>query len=280
MRQDLLKRIPDHQEFARLDVDFRHLFLSWFNRGFVVLKAIDWNTPANILEKIIAYEAVHEISNWDDLRGRLQPDDRRCFAFFHPAMADEPLVFVEVALTSAPPAAINEILEPDSAENKKTKNTATFYSISNCQKGLQGISFGNLLIKQVASQLLQEEPGLQNFVTLSPVPGFRKWLDKEEIGEPIEEKIANYAAHYLIAIKRGDGQPADPVARFHLANGAVLDRININANATQKGLEESHGVMVNYRYDLNAADANHEKYFHSHEVNASKTVKALAAKIA
>ena len=278
MREDLLRRIRKNKDLARLDVDFRHLFTSWFNRGFLVMNAIDWHTPANILEKIIAYEAVHEITNWDDLRARLQPADRRCFAFFHPAIADEPLVFVEVALLESPPASITEILKPGGAAKVKQKTTAAFYSISNCQEGLQGISFGNLLIKQVSAQLQQDLPQLKHFVTLSPVPGFVKWLEDEGLGDTDAEQVGPWAARYLTAAKRADGKPLDPVARFHLANGAILDRINLNANPSPRGMAESLGVMVNYRYDLDAADANHEKYFHTSEVSMSKAVRALAAK--
>lgn len=279
MRADLLKRITADEKLARLDVDFKHLFSSWFNRGFLVMRAIDWNTPANTLEKIIAYEAVHEITNWDDLRARLQPEDRRCFAFFHPAIADEPLVFVEVALLESSPATITEILNPAERQKAGQKTTAAFYSISNCQKGLQGISFGNLLIKQVSAQLQQDLPQLKNFVTLSPVPGFAKWLESEGLIDFAEDMVPAYAAHYLAMAKRGDGKPLDPVARFHLANGAILDRVNAGANPSTRGMAESLGIMVNYRYDLDAADTNHEKYFHTGEVTMSKPVRVLASKI-
>lgn len=175
MRSDLLKLMSEHPELGPLDVDLKHLFMSWFNRGFLVLLPINWDSPANILEKIIAYEAVHAIHSWDDLRGRLQPSDRRCFGFFHPTMADEPLIFVEVALTKGVPSSIQSLLadERDTIDAEDA-DTAVFYSISNCQAGLAGISFGNSLIKQVVADLARDLPGLSTFVTLSPIPGLNQ----------------------------------------------------------------------------------------------------------
>jgi len=177
MREDLIQFLPEHPDLGKLNVDFKHLFASWFNRGFLVLRPINWSSPAHILEKIITYESVHEIENWDDLRRRLQPDDRRCFAFFHPAMPDEPLIFVEVALTKGTPNSIQSVLlENRDAMAAEKADTAAFYSISNCQAGLAGISFGNSLIKTVVQHLLRELPQIRNFVTLSPIPGLVKWL--------------------------------------------------------------------------------------------------------
>jgi malonyl-CoA decarboxylase len=280
MRSDLLRLGgPDH-ELQALDQDFRHLFVSWFNRGFLVLRPINWESPAHILEKIIAYEAVHEIANWDDLRRRLVPDDRRCFAFFHPAMPDEPLIFVEVALTAAIPGSVQDLLaedrEPITADEART---AVFYSISNCQSGLAGISFGNSLIKQVAADLSTELPGLKTFVTLSPIPGLTKWLNSEHI--PYEDadakQIRTLAAHYLMSAKRKDGQPLDPVARFHLGNGAQVHAVHAEADLSDKGRDQAAGTMVNYLYDLNKVSQNHERFATTNEITASSEIRSLDA---
>lgn len=280
MRSDLLRLGgPDH-ELQALDQDFRHLFVSWFNRGFLVLRPINWESPAHILEKIIAYEAVHEIANWDDLRRRLAPDDRRCFAFFHPAMPDEPLIFVEVALTAAIPGSVQDLLaedrQPITAEEART---AVFYSISNCQSGLAGISFGNSLIKQVAADLSTELPGLKTFVTLSPIPGLTNWLNSERI--PYEDadakQIRTLAAHYLMSAKRKDGQPLDPVARFHLGNGAQVHAVHAEADLSDKGRDQSAGTMVNYLYDLNKVSQNHERFATTKEITASSEIRSLDA---
>ncbi|MES0882542.1 malonyl-CoA decarboxylase [Roseibium sp. SCP14] len=280
MRSDLLRLGGSDHELQALDQDFRHLFVSWFNRGFLVLRPINWESPAHILEKIIAYEAVHEIANWDDLRRRLVPDDRRCFAFFHPAMPDEPLIFVEVALTAGIPGSVQDLLaedrEPITAEKAKT---AVFYSISNCQSGLAGISFGNSLIKQVAADLSTELPGLKTFVTLSPIPGLTKWLNSENI--PYEDtdakQIRTLAAHYLMSAKRKDGQPLDPVARFHLGNGAQIHAVHAEADLSDKGQAQSAGAMVNYLYDLNKVSQNHERFATTMEIAASSEIRSLDA---
>ncbi|AXS39336.1 malonyl-CoA decarboxylase [Breoghania sp. L-A4] len=302
MREALLSYLGEHPEFARLDADFQHLFQSWFNRGFLVLRPIDWASPAHILDKIIAYEAVHEIGNWDELRRRLRPADRRCFGFFHPSMPDEPLIFVEVALTQAIPDSIQdlladdrEILSPDKA------TTAVFYSISNCQQGLRGVSFGSFLIKQVAQDLTREIPALKTFVTLSPAPGFIRWLKGvaadgaedsqaaralDAIAEPLwhldeakadaaRELLLPLAAEYFLAAKRPDGQPVDAVARFHLGNGATLRQINWLGDTSPKGFAQSAGIMVNYLYDLAEVEANHEAYAARREVKAAKPVRGL-----
>ncbi|SDO18770.1 malonyl-CoA decarboxylase [Methylobacterium phyllostachyos] len=293
-----------------LDCDFEHLFASWFNRGFLVLRHIDWTTPAHILEKIIRYEAVHAIADWDDLRARIEPPDRRCFAFFHPALADEPLIFVEVALTGEIAPAIAPIL---SRERKplqpQAATTAIFYSISNCQKGLAGVTFGNFLIKQVVEDLTREVPTLKTFVTLSPVPGFAAWLARERRAdspqgllpedvetlralddpdwhtdkakaEAVRKALIPAAAAYFLRAKNARGRPLDPVARFHLGNGARLDRINFLGDTSKKGLSQAHGLMVNYLYDLAAIERNHETYANLGTVVASPAVsRELRAKL-
>ena len=290
MRADLLSIISTDSSLARLDVSFKALLRNWFSPSFLVLRPIDWSTPANILEKIIAYEAVHEITSWDDLRSRLAPDDRRCFAFFHPSMEDEPLIFVEVALTSEIPGQINAVLEADRTMLDPTHaSCAIFYSISNCQKGLAGISFGNFLIKQVAQALQSEYPNLRNFLTLSPLPYFSTWLEKvephtfsnfalidwSEASEQNEKELIEAAGRYFLSSTRKDKQPKDPVARFHLGNGALLDRINPSGNLSNKGLSESFGMMVNYRYDLPNVEKNHEAYAKEQKIAISQEVKKL-----
>ncbi|WP_298951961.1 malonyl-CoA decarboxylase [uncultured Methylobacterium sp.] len=285
-----------------LDRDFEHLFASWFNRGFLVLRRIDWTTPAHILEKIIRYEAVHAISGWDDLRRRIEPPDRRCFAFFHPALVDEPLIFVEVALTGAIASAIAPILADERRPlASREATTAIFYSISNCQRGLAGVTFGNFLIKQVVEDLCREMPALKTFVTLSPVPGFRSWLDRERradapqgltredaetlrlLDEPdwhadkakaeaVKKALLPAAAYYFLRAKTARGKPVDPVARFHLGNGARLERLNHLGDVSPKGLAQAHGLMVNYLYDLGAIEKNHETYANLGTVSASMAV--------
>jgi malonyl-CoA decarboxylase len=305
MRRDLIA--ANDPSVAPVDGDLRHLLASWFNRGFLVLRRIDWQTPATILDKIIAYEAVHEIQGWDDLRRRLDPADRRCFAFFHPSLIDEPLIFVEVALTGEVPESIGSVLEeaPKNGELAERPSTAVFYSISNCQEGLRGISFGNFLIKQVVEDLVKEQPSLKTFVTLSPVPNFADWLAgalaepgttlvtpeererlevlrdpnwsaSERVAEALKPALLRLAAHYFLAVKAGDGRPHDPVARFHLGNGARLERINWLGDSSPKGLAEAHGLMVNYRYDIKDIEKNHEAYANEGAVAASRQVHALA----
>lgn len=298
MRRLLLQELKERPQLEAVDHDLQHLLASWFNRGFLVLRRIDWSTPASILEKIIRYEAVHAIRDWDDLRSRLQPADRRCFAFFHPALADEPLIFVEVALTRAMPDAIAQILEPGpTPQPVEEPDTAVFYSISNCQDGLRGISFGNFLIKQVVEELAREIPGLRRFVTLSPVPGFRRWLGSLD-GDPrlgaaaasllaelrpdaappahVEQSLLALAAEYFLHGKNSAGLPLDPVARFHLGNGARLERLNWCADLSASGLRQSAGLMVNYRYELRQIEKNHEAYANQGVVAASPEVRRLA----
>lgn len=279
MRADLRRLGRDDEALRELDLDFHHLFTSWFNRGFLVLRPISWESPAHILEKIIAYEAVHAIHSWDDLRRRVEPSDRRCFAFFHPAMPDEPLIFVQVALTRVVPGSIQDLLTDGREELPGDRaDIAVFYSISNCQAGLASISFGNSLIKQVAADLSMELPGLKTFVTLSPLPGFACWLQAENIPhDPKDDaRMQSLAALYLTQAKRGDGQPLDPVARFHLGNGASVHQIHAQADISDKGQGQACGVMVNYLYDLSKVAQNHERFARSQEVATSGEVRGLA----
>ncbi|MFT6104354.1 MAG: malonyl-CoA decarboxylase [Paracoccaceae bacterium] len=279
MRRDLLRLTKSNPELAPIDVDFKHLFASWFNRGFLVLRPISWESPAHILEKIIAYEAVHAIYSWDDLKRRLQPSDRRCFGFFHPSMPDEPLIFVEVALCKGVPGAIHTVLS-DGREPLEAKqaDTAVFYSISNCQAGLAGISFGNSLIKQVVTDLSLQLPGLKTFVTLSPIPKLMAWLARDGRDVPAldDAMLKKRAANYLLTAKRADGLPFDPVARFHLGNGAIVHAVHSGADLSTNGLAQSGGAMVNYLYDLRRVAQNHERFVGEHEVIASSEVRTLS----
>jgi malonyl-CoA decarboxylase len=301
MRADLLDLLKDRGELAALDRDVAHLLSSWFNRGFLVLRRIDWSTPANILEQIIRYEAVHEIRDWNDLRRRIDPADRRCYAFFHPAMPDAPLIFVEVALTETVPGAIAPLLaeerQPVAIERART---AVFYSISNTQRGLGGISFGSFLIKQVVEELSRELPKLDTFITLSPVPNFMQWLkegkdvpvtdddrklfenldkpdwfENAELTAQLRAVLEPLAAHYFLKARTAKGRLIDSVARFHLGNGARLERINWLGDLSPKGLRESAGIMVNYLYRLDDIEKNHEAYANEGEVVASSAVKKL-----
>jgi malonyl-CoA decarboxylase len=306
MREKLMNALDHREDLAAVDADFVHLFSSWFNRGFLVLRRIDWSTPASILEKIIQYEAVHEIHDWRDLRARIDPIDRRCYAFFHPALNDDPLIFVEVALTreiadAIPPilAAKREVIASERA------TTAVFYSISNCQRGLAGVSFGSFLIKQVAAEISKELPKLTTFVTLSPVPGFAKWLKREldqdtstaidegdrealaaldgglwvkddAAAERLREPLMRAAATYFMTARTRTRAPVDPVARFHLGNGARLERIDWLGDPSPKGIAQSYGIMVNYLYDLDDIEKNHEAYAESRTIVASNAVRKLA----
>jgi malonyl-CoA decarboxylase len=274
-------------ELESLDKGLLRLFKYWFNTSFLVLEKIDWSTPANVLEKIIEYEAVHEINSWDDLRARLAPSDRQCFAFFHPLIPEDPLIFVEVALTNKIPETIAEVIriERDEIENDQI-NTAVFYSISNCQNGLSGISFGNFLIKKVAHKLRQEIDGLDNFLTLSPLPGLMRWLENNAPlsyerckNKTIEDNdLIQKTIKYLTESNRNDGLPNDPVARFHLGNGAILKQININGDLSKKGMDQSNGIMVNYLYDLDTVERNHELFVQTKEVLLSNELKSFKKK--
>ena len=271
-----------------LDAGLLKLFKYWFNSSFLVLEKIDWSTPANVLEKIIEYEAVHEINSWDDLRARLAPNDRQCFAFFHPLIPEDPLIFVEVALTNQIPESIESVIKIDRDEIEyKQINTAVFYSISNCQDGLAGISFGNFLIKKVAHKLKQEISTLDKFVTLSPVPGLMRWMENKA---PVtyencinkiddDENLLKKTFLYLTESNREDNLPNDPVARFHLGNGAILHKINLNGDPSEKGMAQSHGIMINYLYDLDIVEKNHELFFKNKEVVLSGELKSLKKKV-
>ena len=303
MREQLMDALDHRDDLAAVDEDFVHLFSSWFNRGFLVLRRIDWSTPAIVLDKIIRYEAVHEISDWDDLRRRIDPSDRRCYAFFHPALVDDPLIFVEVALTRDIPAAIAPILSPEREVMEPDKmRTAVFYSISNCQRGLAGVSFGNFLIKQVVEEICREMPKLATFVTLSPVTNFAAWFKRERaqdnstalneadkvlfaaLDEPnwwraedtaarLQDPLMRAAAWYFLRARNGRGLPVDAVARFHLGNGARLERINWLADTSERAMVQGHGLMVNYQYDLDDIEKNHEAYAESRTVVASSAVQ-------
>lgn len=280
MRADLLRLGKDDPDLQALDLDFRHLFASWFNRGFLVLRPISWESPAHVLEKIIAYEAVHAIDSWDDLRRRLKPADRRCFAFFHPAMPDEPLIFVEVALTQGVPESIQTLLAEDRAPlEAEEADTAVFYSISNCQEGLAGVSFGNSLIKQVVADLAGALPLLRTFVTLSPIPGLAKWMQSEGHADQKDdpEQMRQLVALYLLKAKRPGGLPLDPVARFHLGNGAQIHKVHAGADTSPKGQAEAYGAMVNYLYDLDRVSQNHEGFATSHKIAATSELRSLSA---
>ncbi len=278
MRADLLRLMHQDNSLGKLDLDLVHLLSSWFNRGFLVLRPITWSSPAKILEDIISYEAVHAIDSWDDLRRRVQPTDRRCFAFFHPAMPNEPLIFVEVALTRGIPKSVQSILADDRAPlDPNTADTATFYSISNCQAGLAQISFGNSLIKQVAQDLSRELPQLQTFVTLSPIPGLARWMAEAGLQSTSVDALRRLAAHYLVHAKRPNGTPLDPVARFHLKNGASVLNVHAGADTSARGVEQSHGAMVNYHYDLKRVTENHELFAQDARVVAATEIEKLAA---
>lgn len=281
LRENIRSLVKDNPDIAFFNSSLLSLFKSWFNPSFLVLKKIDWSTPANILEKIIEYEAVHEINSWDDLRARLAPEDRRCFAFFHPLIPDEPLIFVEVALCNKMPESINEIIKIDREITEyKDINTAVFYSISNCQDGLAGISFGNFLIKKVAHKLKQELDDLSKFVTLSPAPGFVKWLEKKSLQDNLDDdNLMTQAILYLTESEREDNSPNDPVAKFHLGNGAILEKINLNADPSTKGVAQSKGVMVNYLYNLELLERNHELFFKTKNVQVSDGIKSLKKKL-
>ena len=279
MREQLLSLLRENPSYARTDFDFIHLLRSWFNRGFLVLRQITWDTSASILEKIVEYEAVHEIKNLEDLRRRLLPKDRRCFAFFHPSMPDDPLIFVEVALTNGVATSIQKVLSESREEiDLQGANSAIFYSISNCQEGLSGISFGNSLIKQVAQDLSREMPHLKTFVTLSPIPGLTKWIKDEGLEKLAEDQgmLKQITAHYLVEAKGKNRRPIDPVAKFHLGNGAIIHQINIDADLSEKGLLQSKGVMVNYLYDLSKISQNVELFSKEGDISASTAIKALS----
>lgn len=301
MRSDLIKLLPDHPELKAVDEDFLRVFKSWFGRGFLSLQTINWSTSAAILERIIRYEAVHAIRDWDDLRSRIDPDNRRCFAFFHPALVDEPLIFVEVALGQEIPDSIAGILDNSAAQEGADDDyrCATFYSISNCQPGLKNVSFGNFLIKQVVQELRSEFPTIKTFVTLSPIPGFNRWLKDDRDDESEEmltlkqqvreldrnpdslnehaDVVRKCVFNYLFSAKRGK-YPLDPVARFHLGNGASVHQIHAAADLSDKGMHQSLGAMVNYLYDPARIETNHEAYAGDGRVEFNGKLKSLLVK--
>jgi len=296
MRRQLLGKLKLHPEWRAVDADLLRVLRSWFNRGFLRLERIDWRTSAIVLEKLIQYEAVHAIAGWSDLRRRLE-GDRRCFAFFHPQLPDEPIIFIEVALTRGMSTQVQPLLDIHSpVESPANADCAMFYSITNCQEGLRGISFGNQLIKQVAEDLKREFPHLRRFATLSPIPGFRRWLEGrrvngaegpllERLGDPawhlaevpeaLQKLLLRLCAHYLVSVKQG-AEPLDPVARFHLGNGAALERLNWMGDSSESGLARSAGMMANYVYWLAEVERNHESYFREHEIVASPAIERLA----
>jgi malonyl-CoA decarboxylase len=292
MRRQVLNGLRAKPHWRVVDADLMHLLRSWFNRGFLRLERIDWHSSAILLEKLIQYEAVHAIQGWRDLRRRLEAD-RRCFAFFHPQLPEEPIIFIEVALTRGMSAQVQPLLDIRSPVATPQKaDCAMFYSITNCQEGLRGISFGNQLIKQVAEELKREFPHLRRFATLSPIPGFRAWLDKNaprellakvedpawhlgEVPEDLQRDLQQLCACYLLLAKQ-NREPLDPVARFHLGNGAALERLNWMADSSEQGMSRSCGLMVNYVYWLAEVEKNHERYVHEHAVVASPLIERLA----
>lgn len=290
MREDLFVALRDNPDLKPVDRDFEHLFGFWFNKGFLELRQLDWETPAYILEKLIEYEAVHEIRDWNDLRRRLQ-SDRRCFAFFHPALPGEPLIFVEVALTSGLASSIQAVLNEPVAEPGEKVDTAIFYSISNCHTGLRSVSFGDSLLKQVVGLLQDEIPTLKKFATLSPVPGFMRWLAQENAQladivksvamtdgsqalEEHREQLMRQCAKYLLYAKRGI-YPTDPVARFHLRNGAILHAMHWGADTSERGLRQSGGIMVNYLYEQAKLVNNHEAFVGTGMIPSSADITLL-----
>lgn len=297
MRADLLAVMRDNPDLERVESDLRHLLQSWFNRGFLTMQSIDWSSPASLLECLIRYEAVHDINSWAELRLRLAPPDRRCFGFFHPAMPGEPLIFVEVGLTTTIPDSIQDILSENRAPiEASAATTAVFYSINNCQPGLSGISFGHFLIKQVAADLKRDLPGLNCFVTLSPIPSLMTWLRKaassaeeqmivEELSTPngfaatdqsqARSFLLKRAADYFMQVRDKAGRPRDPVARFHLGNGARLERLNWAADTSANGLRQSGGLMVNYLYDLSSLEEHHEAFVERGKVATGKPFEEL-----
>ncbi len=295
LRADLLRLSGENASLRRLEHDLRDLLGSWFDIGFLDLERITWDAPASLLERLASYEAVHEVRNWRDLKNRLDTD-RRCYAFFHPLMPEEPLIFIEVALTSELSTSIEPLLDTAAPiGNAREATTAIFYSISNCQRGLAGISFGNALIKRVVADLLREFPQLKTFSTLSPIPGFLHWLTSREaadspliatlakrgwsrdtdIATAVEIPLLRLCAHYLVEEKRRSGEARDPVAHFHLTNGARVERIDWLGDRSAKGLRESAGMMVNYLYRLDQIDENHEAYKSSGKISVSNSVRAL-----
>ena len=320
MRRDLLQLLEKQPELTAVDFDLRHLLSSWFNPGFLKMHRVDWKSPAEVLEKLIQHEAVHAIDGWDDLRRRLQPD-RRCFAFFHPQLPNEPLIFVEVALLPEIPAVIAPLVDKKAETVHQTSQykVAAFYSISNCEPGLRGVSMGNFLIKRVAEQLHAEFPGIKTFVTLSPIPGFIDWvtagadisdekagiqlkpalrLAREQSLETLDlasrswaerlsagwhpdtasgkEKAALLCLASIYLALGSAGRNGNPVAKFHLGNGAKLYQINWAGDLSKNGLRQSAGLMVNYLYDLSSVEENHERFVNGEVIYARSVGKLMS----
>ena len=300
LREDLLKILKDNKELSALDNDLRHLFRAWFNPGFLKLAKITWDTKAAVLEKIIKYERVHQMKDMNELKRRLG-EDRRFFSYFHPALEDEPIIFVQVALTKGLGKSIQELMKPSNDE-KKTYDTATFYSISNCQEGLSRVTLGNFLIKRVVYEIQEELPHIKNFGTLSPIPGFSEWftyLEEPKIKSILanlknqdvsflrsqdlklgdvriienKEALIKLVAHYIVNEKNQQGLPINDVSRFHLGNGAIVEDIVINANVSEQGFKRSYGMMVNYLYELKNIEKNHEDYMNNNKVIVSDKIK-------
>ena len=304
MRADVMRLKDKNEPFFALEKDLRSILSYWFDVGLLDLHQITWDSPASLLEKLILYEAVHAISSWDDLRDRLD-SDRRCFSFFHYKMLSEPLIFVEVALVDEIATSIQMLLDSHvPAKDPKDAKVAIFYSISNTQKGLSGISLGNFLIKRVVNKLSEEFQNIKIYATLSPIPGFVKWLTKilpdntnllselkitipiddiisyinakqyTELSQDIKNLFLKLCAYYLIKAKNVD-RALDPVAHFHLSNGAIIKQLNWMADVSEKGLNSSMGIMVNYHYELSKIDDNYENYVINKAINCSKEVLSL-----
>ena len=321
MRADLTRVGKGDRALAAVERDLKDLLVSWFDIGFLELRRITWDAPAHLLEKLMAYEAVHEIRSWGDLKNRLD-SDRRCYAFFHPRMPDEPLIFIEVALVEGIAGNIQTLLDEGApADDPAAADSAVFYSISNAQAGLAGVNFGDFLIKRVVDDIARNLPNIKTFATLSPIPGFRSWLDRrldeggiplaaaerdalaaamgtapaaagtkaalahadwfadERLSEALRAPLLRTCARYLVNEKRG-ARARDPVAHFHLTNGARLQRLNWLANVSATGMRRSYGIMVNYLYALDEIEANHEAYRGRGETAAAAAVRELAEQAA
>ncbi|MBZ5632492.1 MAG: malonyl-CoA decarboxylase [Acidobacteriia bacterium] len=294
LRSRLLRKLDENPHWEPVATDLERLLIAWFNRGFLELRRIDWRTSALVLEKLIRYEAVHEIQGWNDLRRRLEAD-RRCYAFFHPALPDEPIIFIEAALTHGMSERVQPLIDPDSPVlPPESADCAMFYSITNCQEGLRGVPFGSFLIKQVVEDLGREFPRIRKFATVSPVPGFREWLaanpeiadlrtklerplwwENKVLSEELRQELVPLCARYLLQAKNGR-EPLDPVARFHLRNGARLERINWLGDTSAAGMQRSAGLMVNYFYRLSDLDRNHESYTRDYEIVATSEIESMA----
>jgi malonyl-CoA decarboxylase len=294
LRAGLLRKLDQNPHWEPVVDDLERLLIAWFNRGFLQLRRIDWRTSALVLEKLIRYEAVHQIQGWEDLRRRLEAD-RRCYAFFHPALPDEPIIFIEVALTHGMADKVQPLLDPDAPVlPPEAAECAMFYSITNCQEGLRGVPFGSFLIKQVVEDVGREVPRIRKFATVSPVPGFREWLaenpelaglqsklaqpkwwENQELAEELRHELVPLCARYLLQAKHGR-EPLDPVARFHLRNGARLERINWLGDTSAVGMHRSAGIMVNYLYRLGDLEKNHEAYTRDYEIVAASEIESLA----